>query len=80
MYMYLMTQDPQLPRPQMALRPAVDVKQSPNAQDVFRPIPGLVSCAGVTGSVGITRHVQLYIYMYMYRCTCACTCNTDGWL
>ena len=34
------------------------VEQSPNVQDVFRPIPGLISCAGVTGSVGITRHAR----------------------
>ena len=33
----------------------LDVEQSPNAQNTFRPIPGLISCAGVTGSVGITR-------------------------
>ena len=32
------------------------VKQPPNAYDAFRPIPGLIGCAGVTGSVGITRH------------------------
>ena len=37
----------------------LDVKQSPNAQDVFQPIPGLISCAGVTGSVGIV-HVPPY--------------------
>ena len=30
--------------------------QSPDVQDTFQPIPGLISCAGVTGSVGITRH------------------------
>ena len=36
-----------------------DVKQSPNAQDAFRPIPGLISCAGVTGSVGITCHAHV---------------------
>ena len=36
----------------------VDIKQSPNAQDMFQPIPGLISCAGVTGSVGITRHAH----------------------
>ena len=28
----------------------------PNAQDAFGPIPGLISCAGVTESVGITHH------------------------
>ena len=37
----------------------LDVKQSPDAQDAFRPIPGLISRAGVTGSVGITRHARL---------------------
>ena len=36
----------------------LDVKQSPMVQDAFRPIPGLISCAGVTGSVGITRHAH----------------------
>ena len=36
----------------------LDVKQSPTAQDTFRPIPGLISCAGVTGSVGITCHAR----------------------
>ena len=30
----------------------VDVNQSLITQDVFKPIPGLISCAGVTGSVG----------------------------
>ena len=47
---------PQLPRPQTILRPRC--KQLPNAQDVFWPLPGLSSCAGVTGSVGITRHAR----------------------
>jgi len=36
----------------------LDVKQSLNVQDPFRPIPGLISCAGVTGSVGITCHAH----------------------
>ena len=36
----------------------LDIKQSPNAQDALRPIPGLISCTGVTGSVGITRHAH----------------------
>ena len=35
--------------------PGLDVNQS---QDVFLPIPGLIRCAGVTGSVGITRHAH----------------------
>ena len=37
---------------------SLDVKQSPNVQDAFWPIPGLISCAGVTGSVGITCHAR----------------------
>ena len=37
---------------------SVDVNQSPNVQDTFWPMPGLISCAGVTGSVGITRHAH----------------------
>ena len=36
----------------------LDVNQSLNAQDVFRPIPGLISCTGVTGSVGATHHAH----------------------
>ena len=32
----------------------LDVNQSPDAQDAFRPIPALISCAGATGSVGVT--------------------------
>ena len=50
----------------------LDVKQFPNVQDMFQLIPGLISCAGVTGSVGITRHAcaihiagLMYMYMYM---------------
>ena len=35
--------------------PGLDVNQS---QDVFLPIPGLISCAGVTGSVGVTHHAH----------------------
>ena len=30
--------------------------KSPSAQDRFRPMPGLISCAGVTGSGCITYH------------------------
>jgi len=36
----------------------LDVKQSPDVPDAFRPIPGLIPCAEVTGSVGITRHAR----------------------
>ena len=56
-----------------------DVNQSPDAQDVFWPAPGLVSHTGVTGSVGTTcyAHAQnmhmagLSLHrmtMYMYIC------------
>ena len=41
-----------------------DIKQSPNLQDMFWPVPGLISYTGVTGSVGV-----------MYT---LCTCNTGG--
>ena len=34
--------------------PGLDVNQSLNAQDAFQPIPGLISSAGVTRSVGAT--------------------------
>ena len=37
----------------------LDVNQSPDVQDAFRPIPGLISCAGATGSVGVTCHAQM---------------------
>ena len=36
----------------------LDVKRSTKAQDAFRPIPGLTSCVGVTGNVGITCHAR----------------------
>ena len=38
--------------------PGLDVKQSPNAQDVFWPTPGLISCTRVTRGVGITWDVR----------------------
>ena len=31
---------------------------SPTAQDAFRPIPGLIRCAGVTGRWGLLCHAQ----------------------
>ena len=36
----------------------LDVNQSPVAPDAFRPMPGLISCAGATGSVGVTCHAH----------------------
>ena len=36
----------------------LDVNQSPDVQDAFRPIPGLISCTGATGSVGVTCHAH----------------------
>ena len=48
---------------------SLGVKQSPTAQDAFRPIAGLISRAGVTGSVGITRYACA---TQMYTCTCTC--------
>ena len=47
----------------------LDVKQSPNAQDVFWPIPGLISCAGVTGSVGIQLHLYVYVQLMCMNST-----------
>ena len=54
----------------------LDVIQSSNVQDAFRPIPGLISCAGATGSVGTTCHahatqmayrpLQLYINLRIF--------------
>ena len=59
----------------------LDVNQSPDVQDAFRPIPGLISCAGTTGSVGVTCHAHAtqmaglkYVYMVapwlIYICVC----------
>ena len=36
----------------------LDVIVSPNAQDAFWPIPGLISCTMVTGNVGTTHHAH----------------------
>ena len=39
---------------QRTTSPGLDVTQShPTAQDVFQPIPGLISCTGVTGRWGL---------------------------
>ena len=55
-----MNREPQLPRPLTALRlltaSGLEVKHSPNVLTIY--IPGLISCAGVTVSVGITRHAR----------------------
>ena len=40
-----------LPRPRCCVK-------LPTAQDVFQPIPGLISCAGVTGRWGVLSHAQ----------------------
>ena len=70
MYRGLFSSSSGLSSPGQERPSAIDVQQSPNVQDVFRPTPGLIGCAGVTGSVGITHHtctVHVYMYMYMYR-------------
>ena len=36
----------------------LDVNQLPIAQDAFWPMPGPISCAGATGSVGVTCHAH----------------------
>ena len=43
----------------------LDVKQSPDAQDAFRPIPGLISCAEVTGNTCTCIHVCSCTYIRM---------------
>ena len=57
--------------------------QSLIAQDTFRLIPGLISCTGVTGSVGVTCHTHATQMAGLRSpCTCAilhiasvlCTC------
>ena len=55
MYVHVHINEPQLPRLRTAFK-GLDLEQSPNAQDAFRPMPGLFSCAEVTGSVGVLRH------------------------
>ena len=80
MYRGLFSSSSGLSSPGQERPSAIDVQQSPNVQDVFRPIPGLIGCAGVTRSVGITHHtctctvhVYMYMYMYMYiHCTVYC--------
>ena len=52
--------------------------KSPSAQDLFQPMPGLISCTGVTRSARITYTcVQLLsglnIHVHMYTCTCTRT-------
>ena len=32
--------------------------KSPTVQDTFQPIPGLISCTGVTGKWGLLSHTQ----------------------
>ena len=66
--------EPHLPRQPLGQ----DVKQSPNAQDTFQPIPGLVSCAEVTESLGITCNVHTYMFkiewgsllLFLSECHC----------
>ena len=41
----------------------LDVNQSPNAQDVFQPIPGLF---GMCWDSGVVCHAHAHNYMYMY--------------
>ena len=38
--------------------PSRSYVKSPTAQDIFRPIPGLISCAGVTRRWGLPCHAQ----------------------
>ena len=56
MYVHENINEPQLPVNSLQ---GLDVEQSPNAQDAFRPMPGLFSCAGVTGSVGVLCHARI---------------------
>ena len=42
--------------------------KSPSAQDRFRPMPGLISCAGVTGSGCITYHAYATLLSGLKRC------------
>ena len=46
----LINGEPQLPNPKNGSR----IEQSSNVQDKLWLIPGLISCAGVTGNVNIT--------------------------
>ena len=41
------------------MKVGLGVKQSPNAQNVFWPIPGHISCTRVTRSVGITHRARV---------------------
>ena len=53
-------------------RPRCCVK-SHTAQDTFRPIPGLISCAGVTGRWGLLSRAQ-----NMVRCISKEDCDVCG--
>ena len=50
----------------------LDVRQSPGAQDTFQPIPGLISCAGVTGTDNVMQYrwlafdIKHVLYMYVH--------------
>ena len=72
--------------------PGLDVNQSPNVQDMFLLLPGLISCAGVTGGVGVTCHAHttsiyitpcvvnpLWIYQHMSSQKQRCTCTCSFW-
>ena len=53
--------EPQLPWLRTAIyHTGLDVKwKSPNTHDAFLPIPGVISCTGVTGSGRITCHAHV---------------------
>ena len=43
------------------------VKLSHDVKDVFWPIPGLISCTGMTRSVGITCHAKYSYQLVIYH-------------
>ena len=46
----------------------IDIKQSPSVQDAFRPIPGLIGCAGVIRNVGV---IHRWLALYSRPCSAA---------
>ena len=60
-----------------------------NVHDAFLPIPGIISCAGVTGSGCITCHAHVTLMSGFKNLHVHCTCHynklktaqpRDGWL
>ena len=72
-----MNREPQVPKPEQPL--GLDVKQSPTAQDVFRPISGLISYAVYVQSCVCVVYMCVYVRVCLLqeRHLCPCTTSID---